>query len=122
MANYTDVYLLPIPEQNVPAYREMAEKAGKLFRKHGALAYREYVASDLKVMDGISAFPSVIKLEDGETLVYAAVEFESESHRNESMQRVFADPEMNAIMPEKPLFYMKRMVYGGFEILVDTKE
>jgi len=98
----------------------MAEKAGNLFRKHGALAYKEYVASDLKVMEGITSFPGIIKLEAGETLVYAAVEFECESHRNESMQRIFADPEMNAIMPKEPFFDMKWMVYGGFAVLVDV--
>jgi len=120
MAKYVDVYLLPISEENVPAYREMAENAGKLFLKHGALTYREYVASDLNVMEGITAFPKAIELLSGETLVYAAVEFESESHRNESMERIFADPEMNAIMPKEPLFDMKRMVYGGFTVLVDV--
>jgi len=120
MAKYVDVYLLPISEENVPAYQEMATNAGKLFRKHGALAYSEYVASDLKVMEGVTPFPNVIKLEPGETLVYAAVEFESESHRNESMESVFADPEMNVIMPKEPLFDMKRMVYGGFAVLVDA--
>jgi len=120
MAKYVDVYLLPISEENITAYQEMAEKAGKLFRKHGALTYREYVASDLKVMEKITPFPVVIKLEPGETLVYAAVEFDSESHRNESMERIFKDPEMNAVVPKEPLFDMKRMVYGGFSVLVDV--
>ena len=119
MAKYVDVYLLPIPEGNISAYREMAENGSKLFRKHGALTYREYVASDLKAMDEITAFPAVIKLEEGETLVYAEVGFESETHRNETMKRIFEDPEMHAIMPKEPLFDMKRMVYGGFENLVD---
>jgi len=120
MSKYVDVYLLPISEEKIPAYKEMAEKAGEIFRKHGALTYREYVASDLKAMDEITAFPSVIKLEAGETLVYAAVEFESETHRNESMERIFKDPEMDAIMPKEPIFDMKRMVYGGFAVLVDV--
>ena len=120
MSKYVDVYLLPLAEENLQAYREMAEKAGPLFRKHGALAYREYIASDLKAIPEFSAFPSVIQLKDGETLVYAAVEFESEAQRNESLERVFNDPEMNAIMPKEPIFDMKRMVYGGFAILVDV--
>jgi uncharacterized protein YbaA (DUF1428 family) len=120
MSKYVDVYLLPIPEQNIPAYKELAEKAGRLFRKHGALAYREYVASDLKAMDEITPFPSAVKLEDGETLVYAAVDFESETHRNESMQRIFADSKMSEMMPKEPIFDMKRMVYGGFAVLVDV--
>jgi uncharacterized protein YbaA (DUF1428 family) len=120
MSKYVDVYLLPLPEKNIEAYREMAAKAGEIFRRHGALTYREYVASDLKVMDGISAFPSVIKLDEGEVLVYAAVEFESEEHRNQTMQAIFNDPAMHETMPKEPVFDMKRMVYGGFAVLVDV--
>lgn len=48
MSKYVDVYLLPIPEKNMPAYKKLATAAGKLFIKHGALKYREYIASDLK--------------------------------------------------------------------------
>lgn len=120
MSKYSDVYLLPIPEENVPAYKKMATAAGKLFVKHGALKYREYVASDLNVQD-VLPFTKVIKLKPGETIVYAAVEFNSEAHRNKVMKKVFADPEMEAIMPnnQKPPFDYKRMVYGGFKILVD---
>lgn len=120
MSKYVDVYLLPLPEKNISAYREMAAEAGKIFRKHGALTYREYVSSDLKVMDGISAFPSVIKLEEGEVLVYAEVGFESEEHRNKSMEAIFNDKAMHEIMPKEPIFDMKRMIYGGFAVLVDV--
>ncbi len=119
MAKYTDVYLLPIKTENIEAYREMAEKAGKIFRKHGATGYREYVASDLKAQDGITAFPAAIKLEPNETLVYAAVDFESETERNTAMQRIFADPETEQTMPKTPIFEMQRMIYGGFAILVE---
>ena len=120
MSKYADVYLLPIPEENVPAYKKMATAAGKLFIKHGALKYREYVASDLNAED-VLPFPKVIKLKPAETIVYAAVEFKSESHRNKVMKALFADPEMAALMPkdEKPPFNYKRMVYGGYKILVD---
>lgn len=121
MSKYADVYLLPIPEENIRDYKKLATKAGKLFMKHGALRYREYEASDLNVED-VVPFPKRIKLNKGETLVYAAVEFKSESHRNKAMKAIFADREMAAMMPkkgEKPLFDYKRMVYGGFKILVD---
>ena len=51
MSKYADVYLLPIREENVPAYKKLATTVGKLFMKHGALRYREYIASDLDVED-----------------------------------------------------------------------
>lgn len=120
MSKYADVYLLPILEENIPAYKKMAAKAGKVFMKHGALRYREYVASDLTV-DEVVPFPKRIKLKEGETLVYAAVEFASESQRNKAMKAIMADPDLMSMMPkdEKPLFDYRRMVYGGFKVLVD---
>lgn len=119
MSKYVDVYLLPIPEENIPAYKKLATAAGKLFVKHGALRYREYVVSDLDVECGTLPFTKPIKIKDGETIVYAAVEFKSESHRNKAMGAIYNDPEMATLMPAKPLFDYKRMVYGGFKVLVD---
>lgn len=118
MSKYADVYLLPIPEENLPLYKKLAIQAGKLFMKHGALRYREYVASDLNVEE-VVPFPKRIKLKPGETLVYAAVEFKSEAHRNKTMKAIMSDPDLEAMTPEKPPFDYKRMVYGGFKILVD---
>ena len=119
MSKYADVYLLPIPEENIPAYKKLATAAGKLFIKHGVLKYREYVASDLNVED-VVPFPKRIKLKPGETLIYAAVEFKSEAHRNKVMKAIMADPAAGAMMEgQKPPFDYKRMVYGGFKILVD---
>ncbi len=66
-------------------------------------------------------FTKAIKLKPGETIIYAAVEFKSESHRNSVMKKVMADPEVATLMPTgtKPPFDYKRMVYGGFKVLVD---
>jgi alkaline phosphatase len=120
MSKYVDVYLLPIAEANVPAYKKVASKAGEIFMKHGALRYREYVASDLDVADwGILPFPKVVKLKPGETIIYAAVEFKSEAHRNKTMKKIFADPAMDYHGADKLPFDPKRMAYGGFKVLVD---
>jgi len=35
------------------------------------------------------------------------------------MKAIMADPELQAMTPEKPPFDYKRMVYGSFKILVD---
>ncbi len=118
MSKYTDVYLLPISEENIPAYKKIAAAAGRLFLKHGALRYREYVASDLNVQE-VVPFTKMIKLKPGETLVYAAVEFRSEAQRNKAMKAIMSDPAMSEMMKDqKPPFDYKRMVYGGFRILV----
>lgn len=120
MSKYADVYLVPIAEENVAAYKKIAAAAGRIFIKHGALKYREYVASDLNAQ-GVVPFPKIVKLKPGETIIYASVEFKSEAHRNSVMKKIMADPEMETVIPEgkKPPFDYKRMVYGGFKILVD---
>jgi uncharacterized protein YbaA (DUF1428 family) len=118
MSKFVDVYLLPIKEENIPAYKKLAAKAGKVFIKNGALSYREYVAADLN-NEHCVPFPKRIKIKPGETIIYAAVEFKSEAHRNRIMKKLYNDPELAATMPEKLPFDPKRMVYGGFAILVD---
>ncbi len=117
MSKYADVYLLPIAEDKVAEYKKIATKASKIFIKHGALKYREYVMSDPKA-DGVIPFPKLIKLKPGETVIYAAVEFKSETQRNATMKKIMADPAMD--MGDKPCpFDYRRMVYGGFKVLVD---
>ena len=79
MSKYADVYLLPIAEENVQAYTKLASLAAKVFIKHGALKYREYVMSDPKA-DGIIPFPKGLKLKPGETVIYAAVSNSNPKH------------------------------------------
>ena len=118
MSKYADIYLLPIKAENVADYRKIAQKAGKVFIKHGALKYREFVASDMEAT-GVVPFPKNLKLREGETVIFAIVEFRSESHRKSTMKKIFADPDL-APPKDKPMpFDYKRMVYGGFKILVD---
>jgi uncharacterized protein YbaA (DUF1428 family) len=118
MSKYTDVYLLPIKEENVADYKKLAKYAGKIFIKHGALRYREYVGSDL-MTTGVMPFPKAMKLMPGETLIYAAVEFKSEAHRNKTMKKVFEDPALSVLGNGSGIFDYRRMVYGGFKVIVD---
>ncbi|MBK9165096.1 MAG: DUF1428 domain-containing protein [Acidobacteria bacterium] len=119
MSRYCDVYLLPIAEKKLDEYKKLARSAGKIFVKHGALRYREYVVSDLNEEYGTFPFGKALKLKPGETIVYAAVEFKSEAHRNKTMKAIFADPELAKVSPKDPPFDYKRMVYSGFKVIVD---
>jgi len=116
---YVDGYVLPIPKKNLQIYRRMAQKAAKVWRKHGALDYKECVGDDLKNKWGV-AFPRTVKLQKGETVVFAYIVFKSRAHRNRVNAKVMKDPIMNdPKYKDKPMpFDVKRMVYGGFKILV----
>jgi uncharacterized protein YbaA (DUF1428 family) len=116
---YVDGYVLPVPKKNLQAYRRMATKAGKIWREHGALECRECAGDDLDVKWGVP-FPRQIKLKPGETVVFAWIIFSSRAHRDRVNAKAIKDPRL-ANMDQKSMpFDCKRMVYGGFKILVDA--
>ena len=115
---YVDGYVLPVPKKNLKAYRLMAQKAGKVWRKHGALDYKECVGADLKTKWG-TPFPRTMKLKPGEAVVFSYIVFKSRAHRDRVNAKVMKEMEKMCGPKDMP-FDMKRMVYGGFKILVDA--
>jgi len=116
---YVDGYVLPVPKKNVAAYRRMAQKAGKVWRDHGALEYIECVADDVKPGKHTS-FPQSVKLKVGETVVFSWIVFKSRAHRDRVNAKVMKDPRLANMMDPKALpFDGKRMFWGGFKTLVD---
>ena len=67
---YVDGYVLPVPKKNLDAYRRLAGKAGKIWREHGALEYRECAGDDLKTKFGVP-FPRLTKAKPGETAIFS---------------------------------------------------
>lgn len=116
---YVDGYVLPVPKKNLAAYRRMALKAGKVWRDHGALEFRECAGDDLQTKMAVS-FPSTIKLKPGETVVFSWIVFKSRADRDRVNKKVMKDPRLAKMMDMKAVpFDSKRMVYGGFKTLVD---
>jgi len=119
MPRYVDGYVVPVPKKNLEAYRRMSLKAGKVWREHGALEYRECAGDDLAVKFGTS-FPRTLKLKRGETAVFSWIVFKSRAHRDRVNAKVMKDPRLASMMDPKAMpFDAKRMVYGGFKTLVD---
>ncbi len=117
---YVDGFVLVVPKKNVKAYFAMAKKAGKIWREHGALEYRECVGDDLNVKIGLP-FPRLTKLKAGETVVFSWIVYKSRAHRNKVNANVIKDPRMNGICDAKSMpFDMKRMSLGGFSVLVSV--
>ena len=118
--SYVDGFVLPVPKKNLTAYRRIAQKAGKIWREHGALQYVEAVADDLDVKFGVP-FPRTIKLKKGETVVFSWIVFKSRAHRDRVNAKVMKDPRLASMVDPKAMpFDIKRMVYGGFKFLVDA--
>ncbi len=116
-ARYVDGYVLPVPKKNIQAYRRMAKMGGVIWREHGALEFRECVGDDLKVKWGVP-FPRMIKLKRSETVFFSWIVFKSRAHRNAVNKKVMKDPRLAKMDMKSMPFDVKRMVYGGFKILV----
>jgi uncharacterized protein YbaA (DUF1428 family) len=115
---YVDGYVLPIPKKNLKAYTRMAKMGAKVWMKHGALDYKECVGEDLKAQWGMP-FSRMMKLKPGETVVFSYIVFKSRAHRDRVNAKVMKDMEKMGDMKEMP-FDVKRMVYGGFKVLVEV--
>ena len=116
---YVDGYVLPVPRKNLPTYRRLAQKAARVWREHGALEIRECVGDDLKTKMAAS-FPRTIKLKPGETVIFSWIVFKSRADREAVNAKVMKDPRLAKMMDPKAMpFDSRRMVYGGFKVMVD---
>jgi uncharacterized protein YbaA (DUF1428 family) len=120
MAHYVDGFVLPVPKKKLAVYRRLARQAGKLWREHGALEYRECAGDDLKVKVGLP-FPRGIKTRPGETVVFSYIVYKSRAQRDRVCARVMNDPRIARLCDPKNIpFDVKRMLYGGFKTLVEA--
>ena len=114
---YTDGFVVPVPESNRDAYRELAAKMAKVFRQHGATRVVEAIADDVshgKVTD----FYRAVKAEDGETVVFSFIEWLDKKSRDDAWTKIMAD---ESLKPEGEMpFNGQRMFWGSFEPIVDS--
>ena len=116
---YVDGYVLPVPKKSLKTYRRMAREAGRIWREYGALEFRECVGEDLNIKMGMP-FPRRVKLKPGETVVFSWIMFRSRRHRDGVNAKVMKDKRIASLDPTSMPFDVKRMTYGGFEVLVDV--
>jgi len=118
--SYVDGFVVPVPRKKLKAYRRMAQKAGKVWRDHGALEFRECEADDVKPGKRTS-FPQSVKLKRGETVFFSYIVFKSRADRDRVNAKVMKDPRISGMGDMKDMpFDAKRMIYGGFKVRVDA--
>ena len=117
---YVDGFLTPLPKRKIAEYRRIARKAGKVWREHGALEYRECIGDDLRVK-GMQSFLKRAGARPGEAVVFSWVVYKSKAHRKRVVAKVLSDPRLAEMMsdPKNSPFDVRRMAYGGFKVLVD---
>ena len=118
--NYVDGFVVPVPRKSLAAYRRLSQKAGKVWREHGAIDYRECVGDDVKV-GKITSFPQSVKLKPGEVVVFSWIIYKSRTQRDRINAKVMKDPRLADMMDPKSLpFDAKRMFFGGFKVFVEV--
>jgi len=118
MARYVDGFVIPLKKSKVKAYLKMARVGAKLWKEHGALAYSECLADDLKVPFGMG-FGKLARLKPGETVVFSFIAYRSRKHRDQVNARVMKDPRMSAEAWQGPMpFDPKRFATAGFAEIV----
>ena len=115
--SYIDGFVIPVPVGNKEAYREMAAKAVPIFKEHGATRMVECWGDDIP--DGkVTDFRMAVKAEPGENVVFSWLVWPSKAVRDAANKAVMEDPAMRSFdMP----FDGKRLIHGGFELLLDVE-
>lgn len=120
MGKYVDGFVIPIAAANVEQYREMAQKAGDIWKEHGALEYVEAVGDDLDI-EKVASFKEIAGASADETVIFAWIVFESREHRDRVNAAVMEDERMKKEMESDSMpFEVKRMAYGGFRAIVEV--
>ena len=115
---YVDGFVVAVPKKNLPAYKKLAQLAGKVWMEHGALEFKECVADDVKV-GKLTSFPQAVKLKRGETVIFSWITYKTRAHRDKVLAKVMKDKRLAEMMDPKAMpFDGKRMIYGGFKSAV----
>ncbi|MDX2274300.1 MAG: DUF1428 family protein [Hyphomonadaceae bacterium] len=115
---YVDGFVLAVPKHKVEAYKAMAELGRAVWMEHGALSYVEAQGDDVPYGE-LTSFPRAVQATDDEVVFFSYITYESREKRDEVNAKVMADPRMTS-PPEDMPFDGKRMIFGGFKVLVEA--
>jgi uncharacterized protein YbaA (DUF1428 family) len=115
--SYVDGFVLAVPKANLEDYKEMARKAGDVWKEYGALAYVECVGDDVPYGE-LTSFPRAVQAKEDEIVVFSWIVYKSLEDRDAVMAKVMADPRTTPNFETMP-FDARRMIFGGFETFME---
>lgn len=115
--SYIDGFVVSVPVGKKEDYRAIAAKLSAIFKEHGATRVVDAWGDD--VPDGkLTDFKRAVNAEPDEVVVFSWIEWPSKSVRDAGNEKAMKDPRM---VSQNMPFDGKRMIYGGFEVLNETK-
>ena len=115
---YIDGFVAAVPTANKAKYKKHAEHGLSVFRKQGALRCVECWGDDVPRGE-TTDFYGAVKAKGDETVVFSWIEWPDKTTRDAGMKKVM--DEMPAMMADPMPFDGKRMIFGGFEVVLDDK-
>jgi len=113
---YIGGVLLPVPTDKKEDYRAHAERAAHVFKRYGLVSSTECWGDDLP--EGkINSMHTAVLREPHESVVLNWMVWPSKEVRDAAWAKIMEDPDMSGM--EMP-FDGKRMIFGGFEILLEV--
>lgn len=125
MPNYIDGFAFPIPKEHLEEYKFVAEKVAEIWKEYGAIAYYEFLGDDLS-LEGTKSFAEAVEAAEDDEVIFGWVVFPSKEVRDLANKHVPEDQRMAELVapltnPDRPIFDAARMLYGGFEPLVELE-
>lgn len=120
-AGYVDGFIIPISKKKTGEYKKIAKEASQVWKKFGALDYKEAIIEDDKPKYVTNTFAKMLKLKAGEAAWFSYITFKSRAHRdsvNKKVMAYFAKKYPNEAMSMP--FDMKRFSYAGFKVVVQS--
>jgi len=114
--DYIDGFVAAVPTANRERFRKHAQEAAAIFKECGALRVVECWGDDVP-QGKLTSFPIAVQCKEDETVVFSWIVWPSRHVRNAGMKKVMDDQRLK---PETMPFDGKRMIYGGFQVVVDV--
>jgi uncharacterized protein YbaA (DUF1428 family) len=114
---YVDGFIVPVKKSQLEAYKAAARLGRDVWMELGAIGYLEAVGDDVPYGE-VTSFPRSVQATEDEVVVFSWILYKDKASREEIMPKVMADPRLKATM-ENPPFDAGRMIYGGFQSIVE---
>ena len=117
--NYVDGYVIPVPKAKRAAYRKMAKLGAEVFTDHGAIRVVECWGDEVPP-GKLTGLDKAVKLKADEVVVFSWIEWPDKRTRNSGNKKAMADPRFEGMDMTAMPFDGKRMIFGGFRVLVQS--
>jgi len=117
--SYVDGYVIPVPKSKRAAYRKLARLGAEVFTDHGAVRVVECWGDEVPP-GKITGFDKAVKLKEDEVVVFSWIEWPDKQTRKRGNKKAMADPRFEGMDLKAMPFDGKRMIFGGFRVLVES--